>query len=443
MDTYQKALSTNLEAAIFGSFAEIGAGQEVARWFLRVGGASGTVAKTISAYDKEVSDDLYGAGTRYVSEQRLQTMLKNEWDQLLSQLEASRGATTCFFSFVDTVSARNYAGTNECHGWVGLRFQRQPGGAASDVILHINLRDPSNVLQQEAVGILGVNLLYAAHHHLQTAEEFLASVFEELSLQRIEIDLVELNGPAFEGWHRNKVHASLVSGGYAEAVVFPADGKLMAPTELLYKKAVVLAPGIFENVEEVHGELIRDTLADLPADETSESKGSVGLFCIPFAPLEANQPRLTVEQVTERVEQLRRLGSGVLVFRENELYRMSAYVNRFTKLRIHFAIGLSLLARALQDGYKDLAGSLLEAISKLFTQNVRVIAFPVPTKILEDWSRTSSASGWKWKETSGMVYADDLHPAEPVNHLYRYLLGSKFIQPVGHAPRNANSASSL
>jgi hypothetical protein len=273
-------------------------------------------------------------------------------------------------------------------------------------------------------------LLYAAHHHLQTAEEFLSSVFEELSLQRIEIDLVELSGPAFEGWDRNKVHASLVSGGYAEAVVFPADGKFVAPTELLYKKAVVLAPGIFENVEEVHSELIRATLADLPSDETAESKGSIGLFCIAFAPMAANQTRPTLEQITERVEQLRRLGSGVLVFRERELYRMSAYVNRFTKLRIHFAIGLSLLVRALQDGYKDLAGSLLEAISRLFTQNVRVIAYPMPAKALEEWLRISSATGWKWKETSGIVYADDLHPAEPLDHLYRYLLGSKFILPV-------------
>jgi hypothetical protein len=441
MDTHQKALSINLEAAIFGSFAEIGAGQEVARWFLRVGGASGTVAKTISAYDKEVSDDLYGAGTRYVSEPRLQAMLKNEWDQLLGQLGASRGATTRFFSFVDTISARNYSGTNECHGWLGLRFQMQPGGPPSDIILHVNLRDPSNVLQQEAVGVLGVNLLYAAHQHPQAAEEFLASLFEELSRDRIEIDLVEFGGPAFVEWDRNKVHASLVSGGYAEAVVFPADGKLVAPTELLYKKAVVLAPGTFENVEEAHRELIQSALADLPADETAESKGAVGLFCIPIAPAWANESRLTVEQVTERVEQLRRLGSGVLVFRKRELYLMSAYVNRFTKLRIHFAIGLLLWVRALQDSYKDLAGSLLEAIARLFTQNVRVIAYPMPAKALEDWLRSWSASGWKWKETAGIVYADDLHPAEPLDHLYRYLLGTKFIQPVRPAPRNVSSAS--
>src|ERR1700733_1383243 len=164
LDTHHKALTLNLDAAAFGSFAEIGAGQEVARWFFIVGAASGTVAKSISAYDKGVSDDLYGAGTRYVSRQRLDAMLDREWTQLLNQLAKARGSQTRFFSFVDTVSARNYAGTNEPHGWLGLRFQQQPGGQPNDILLHINLRDSSNALEQEAVGILGVNLIYAAFY---------------------------------------------------------------------------------------------------------------------------------------------------------------------------------------------------------------------------------------------------------------------------------------
>ncbi len=176
VDIHRKALTLNLDPSTFGSFAEIGAGQEVARWFLVVGGASGTVAKTISAYDKEVSDHLYGSGSPYVSKQRLEAMLDSEWAQLRSQLDKTRGARTRFFSFVDTVSARNFAGTNDPHGWVGLRFQMQPGGPPNEFLLHINLRDPSNVLQQEAIGILGVNLIYAAFYQLQTKESCLITV---------------------------------------------------------------------------------------------------------------------------------------------------------------------------------------------------------------------------------------------------------------------------
>src|ERR1700761_6833752 len=170
LNTHQKALRINLDATSYGSFAEIGAGQEVVRWFLVVGGASGTVAKSISAYDKEVSDDLYGSGARYVSKERLKAMVDSEWTQLLHQLNKSRGSATRFFSFVDTISARNYAGTNEPHGWAGLRFQLQPGGQPNDIVLHINLRDPSNAIEQEAVGILGVNLIHGVFYQLETNE---------------------------------------------------------------------------------------------------------------------------------------------------------------------------------------------------------------------------------------------------------------------------------
>src|ERR1700727_124267 len=162
LSTHQKALTINLDPSSFGSFAEIGAGQEVVRWFLLVGGASGTVAKSISAYDKEVSDDLYGAGSRYVSKQRLEAMLDNEWTQLLTQLSKTRGPKTRFFCFVDTVSARNFAGTGDSHGWIGFRFQSEPGGPPNDILLHINMRDSTNALQQQAIGILGVNLIHAA-----------------------------------------------------------------------------------------------------------------------------------------------------------------------------------------------------------------------------------------------------------------------------------------
>jgi hypothetical protein len=426
-DVHHKALSINLDPTTFGSFAEIGAGQEVARSFLQVGGASGTVAKTISAYDKEVSDDLYGVGTRYVSKPRLQAMLESEWKQLLQQLEASRGANTKFFSFVDTISARNYAGTNDCHGWAGLRFQQEPDGSANDVILHLNLSDPSNVQQQEAVGVLGVNLIYAAFHALASAEEFLRSVFEELGRHRIEIDCVELTGPAFAGWDRDEVHAFLVTGGFAEAVVFGADNQLAPANEVLYKRALVLAPGRFDNVSNLHADLIEDTLAVLPEEELKESKGGLGLFCLSVGGLSTPDKEASIKEILEHVLRLQQLGYSVMLFRDQELYTMSAFANRYTKLRIHFALGLSVLVRVLEDGYKTLAGALLEALARIFTQNVRVSVYPMPAVELRRRAEAAGLTGWSWKETDGIVTADNLHPSEPLNSLYQYLLKSEFI----------------
>ena len=430
VDTHQKALSLNLDPSIFGSFAEIGAGQEVARWFLQVGAASGTVAKTISAYDKEVSDDLYGAGTRYVSQERLHAMLEQEWKELLDQLHASRGATTKFISFVDTVSARNFSGTNECHGWLGLRFQQTPGGPTHDVILHVNLRDDSNLLQQAAVGILGVNLIYAAYHNLSSIEDFQQSLVEDLPLSRIEIDCMELSGPAFSGWDTQFVHASLVCNGLAQAVIFPADGNLTPPTEVLYKKAVVMAPGSFDTTEKFHEEMIEDTIAQLPKEELEQSKGAIGLFSLTCAPLDKDLPGLSASEIVTHVEALRKLGSGVLVFRELELYKMSTFVNRFTKSRIHIAGGLSLMVRAMHDTYHELAGSLLEGIARLFRLNVRLSVFPMSVADLEEWLESVSFKGWEWQESNGMVHASKLRPAKPLDYLYQYLIACGFIIPM-------------
>ena len=425
--THQKALTINLNDSIFGSFAEIGAGQEVARWFLTVGGASGTVAKTISAYDKEVSDDLYGRGTRYVSQPRLEAMMESEWKQLLAELQASRGTRSRFFAYVDTVSARNFAGTNECHGWVGLRFQQAPDGPANDVVLHINLRDPTNLQQQEAVGILGVNLIYAVVHYLDSPDSFLAGLFEDLNLARLEIDLMDLKGPAFETWDKRLLQTSLVTGGYAEAVAFSAEGAVVPPTELLYKKALVLAPGLFEAASDLHGQLIQTTLAQLPAEELEQSKGSLGLFCL------ASQPRIpgaqapTAEHLMRHVNELKELGFGTLIFRAKELYTMSAYVSRYTKSQVYFAVGLSVMVYAMQDRYKNLDGALLEGTARLFTQNVRLSVYPMTEAALKARLQELGAGEWSYEVTDGLVYVDNLRPAEPINFLFRYLLGCGFV----------------
>jgi hypothetical protein len=434
LDTHHKALTLNLDTSTFGSFAEIGAGQEVARWFLVVGGASGTVAKTISAYDKEVSDDLYGSGSRYVSRQRLEAMLEHEWTELLTQLSKTRGPQTRFFSFVDTVSARNFAGTNDPHGWIGLRFQLQPGGPPNDVLLHINMIDPSNVLQQEAIGILGVNLIYTAFYALQTKESFLEGLAQDVVDERIEIDYVDLRGPALERWDRRTLLAHLVSAGFAEAVFFPSKGPAVPPTEALYKKAAVLVPGYFGHVDathaQVHARLLASAIQEL-RNEMGETKSApAGFFCLTAAPSAPNEAPPDIPGLLRRIDAVLATGGDVLLFRRRELYDMTALVNRYTTAPVRFAVGLSLIIRAFEDPYGNLEGNRLEALARLFAQNVRVYAYPMTAADLREWLNAASASGWEWSETTGWVSAAQLRHAPPLGHLFAYLLASNFIVPM-------------
>lgn len=434
IDTHHKALTLNLDPSTFGSFAEIGAGQEVARWFLMVGGASGTVAKTISAYDKEVSDDLYGSGSRYVSRQRLEAMLDSEWAQLLAQLERTRGSQTRFFSFVDTVSARNYAGTNDPHGWIGLRFQSQPSGPPNDILLHINMRDPSNVLQQEAIGILGVNLLYAAFYQFATRESFFGGLAQDVVKERIEIDFIDLRGPAFADWDSHTLQAYLVYAGLAEAVFFSSNGVNVPPTEALYKRAVVLAPGYFGHMDPAHGQIHVQLLAAGVQElrqELGESKSaSIGVFALSAASLTPESPAPEIPDLVQRVDALLSQGGNVLLFRERELYAMTALVNRYTRASVRVVAGISLLIRAFNDPYFNLEGRRLEGLSRLFAQNVRIYAYPMTVEDLQEATKGFSTIGLEWTETNGWVSADQLRFAAPLGHLYAYLLSSNFLVPM-------------
>jgi hypothetical protein len=433
LDTHHKALTLNLDTTTFGSFAEIGAGQEVARWFLFVGAASGTVAKTISAYDKEVSDDLYGSGSRYVSKQRLEAMLENEWTQLLTQLGKTRGPQTRFFCFVDTVSARNFAGTNDSNGWVGLRFQLQPGGTPNDILLHINMRDSSNALQQEAIGILGVNLIYSAFYEVQFRESFLEGVAQDVS-ERIEIDYVDLRGPAFESWDRRALLVHLVRAGFAEAVLFPSKGPAVPPTEVLHKKAVVLAPGYFGHTDPVHSHvhlrLLSSAMKELHGALGEKESAPAGFFCLNVAPFTPDEPAPDIPDLLRRIDALLAAGGDVLLFRKPELYHMTALVNRHTEAPVRFVAGLSLVIRAFEDVYGNLEGRLLEALARLFAQNVRIYVYPMTAADLREWLKSTSANGWEWSETNGWVSASQLRRAPPLGHLFAYLLASNFLVPM-------------
>ena len=238
MSTGEKALALNLDRAKYGTIAEIGGGQEVARWLFRVGGAAGTIAKTISAYDMGVSDALYGPARRYVSRERLASMLEHEFDELVQTLGPGRGATTSFFAFADTVATRSFTHQEDGRGWVGVRFQQRPQSPPSDLIIHVTLRDRTTVAQQEALGIVGINLLHGAMFHHHDPLGLIGGLMDETSRDRIDVDMIKLSGPAFVGVDNRLMSLQLVEQGLTDAAMFTAEGQVVQPSEVLYKKPV-------------------------------------------------------------------------------------------------------------------------------------------------------------------------------------------------------------
>ena len=414
-DTHQKALEVNLDATSFGSFAEIGAGQEVARWFLRVGAASGTVAKTISAYDKEVSDDLYGSGTRYVSRPRLETMLDREWKSLVQQVGDARGNGTRLFAFADTIAARNFAGTNDCHGWIGVRFQEHPRAEASDILLHVNLRDNANVLQQEVVGIFGVNLLHALLNERAAPGDLSARMFDNLASDRLEIDQIVMRGSAFAGCDMRELHTALARDGRAEAVTLDDDCAAVAANEFLYKKSVVIVP------------LASDPRADLSPEAI--------VACVEALRREVAGSSEVKDVIDARLVVVGSdapppaMGKGAtIVTRHRQLYRTTAFMRRYTQAPLHFALSLPALMRIFDDAtYQNLEGRLLEGIARLFGSNVRVVACPCPREALLHLLKAEPGRGWEVDDGRQWITADRLRPAPPLRHLYEYLLASGFL----------------
>src|SRR6478736_6293270 len=245
LDPDQKALQINIDKLKYGTFAEIGAGQEVARWFFRAGGAAGTVAKTISAYDMTVSDAIYGPADRYVSRQRLQAMLSYEYDLMVQRLDKTRGDKTAFFAFANTVTTRSYTRKDEGQGWMGIRFQGAPRQRPSEIIVHVRLLDLEAVREQEALGIVGVNLIHAAFYHNATPLTLITSLLDGLNRERVEIDMVKFSGPCFAGVDNRLMTLQLVEQGMSDAAIFTADGESVIPGEMLYKKPVLVERGSF------------------------------------------------------------------------------------------------------------------------------------------------------------------------------------------------------
>ena len=411
--TYQKARRINLDARIHGTFAEIGAGQEVARWFFHVGGAAATVAKTMSAYDMAVSDAIYGPSDRYVSRERLQSMLEYEYDLLMQRLREKRGRTTSFFVFADTVAARSYGRPEEGHGWIGIRFQHEPLAVPSDMLLHVRLRDTENVREQEVLGILGVNVTYGAYYHHTDPVTLIGSLMDDLSGDRIEIDMMKLEGQAFGHVDNRLVSLQLVEQGFTEAAMFTVDGEVVQPGEVLHEKPVLIERGSFRPVTKPTIHMLRSAAAQFTAGLAAADGPPVAIMEMSLRNLLSGD-HVDHNDFLARVDVLGALGETVMISSYSAYYPVPGYLRRYTHKPLAFALGVPILGALFDEQYyADLPGGLLQAVGSLFQAGVRLYVYPM-----------------RDEDADVLTTVENLCVAPHLRHVYAHLVEGGLIVPI-------------
>jgi hypothetical protein len=406
LDTHRKALYINLDERRYGTFAEIGAGQEVARWFFRVGGAAGTIAKSISAYDMAVSDAIYGHTERYVSRERLQRMLDYEHEKNLVRLNAARGDTTAFFAFANTVAAKSYRSDKDCHGWIGLKFQSRPRDNESQIVLHVRMVDDDAQLQQEALGIVGVNLLYGAFFLHHEPELLVESLLDNLTTRRIEIDMIEFSGIEFRHVDNRLMSLKLVQMGLSQAAMFSAKGEVLQPSEVLHKKAVLVERGTFRPVTKVNIDMLQSARAQFAKHLGQPEESILELAEITMRNLLTEQGEVDPRDFLARADVLAAAGKTVLISDYFEYYRLATYLRRSTAGEIAIVLGAGSLIPLLDEKYyADLGGGILEAFGQLFQREVSVYVYP-----------------WLDQATGKLNTVETLDVAADLRKLYGYLV---------------------
>jgi hypothetical protein len=374
-NTPQKALQINIDLKKFGTFAEIGAGQEVARWFFHVGKASGSVAKSISAYDMAVSDSLYGPTDRYVSRARLEAMLTREFDQLLHRQPVKPGPPKALFVFADTVTTQSH--THAGHGWMGIRFQNAPGDEASEIIIHFAMSDSETVNQQEAVGILGVNLVHAAFYYNRDPNLVVNSLMDGLSRRRIEVDMIKLSGPVFTAVDNRLMSLQLVENALTDAALFTAAGEVVQPSEVLWGKRVLIERGSFRPVTNVTLDMLsrarQQQEKDCPADAGDPP---VVLMEMTLNNLMSAQT-IDHQDFLHRVDLLGVLGQMVMISNYARFDGVTGYLRKSTQKPIGMVMGVPTLNEIFEEKYyADLPGGILQGLGGLFQGPVTLLIYP-------------------------------------------------------------------
>ena len=435
LTTHRKALTINLDEAKYGTFAEIGAGQEVARVFFQAGGASGTVAKTISAYDMTFSDAIYGKAPRYVSRERLGTMLDHEYQLLDERLGAARGDRSTFFVFADTVAARNFKGTNDAHGWMGVRFQTEPRGPTSEIVLHVRMWDKENVLQQEALGIVGTNLVYGAFYYRDNPRQFIESLIDNLTTDRIEVDMLRFSGPAFANVDNRLMSLHLVQCGLTNAVMFGPNGDVLQPSEALHHKAILVERGSFRPVTHVNVDILNCATAQFIQEPLVQGKSVMVLMEITMNSL-LSTGELDPEDFLSRVDLLGALGFTVLISNYSEYFRLTSYFRRYTKEMIGVAMGINNLLEIFNEKYyENLAGGILESFGRLFRNSVRLYIYPMRREAYKHYLATGQPGGEPATATVApfgstlnvLITAKNVQVVDHLRNLYNHLLENHYI----------------
>ncbi|PID65308.1 MAG: nicotinate-nucleotide adenylyltransferase [Gammaproteobacteria bacterium] len=413
--TKKKALRINLDDKKYGTIVEIGAGQEVARTFFRAGAAAGSIAKTMSAYDMQFSDAIYGVqkGHRYVSKARVKAMMDKEFELVIERVADIRPKTSRFFAYAATVAAKSWKRDNECHAWCGVRIQMYPGAEPSDIIVHVRMRDKSAELQQEALGTLGVNLIYAAYYYYEDPKTIIDSLTDSIEHGRLEIDSISFNGPYFEEIDNHGVNLNLIRYWKTRAVMFYANGEVAVPAEMLYKKNVLTIRGSFRPVTKLNVDMIEQGMAAFTQVEGVNANNTIALAEISLNDALGNDTGAKESDIIARARLLNSLGYNVMISDYTRYFSLRAYFRQYTQKQIGIVLGINNMRQIFDPAfYRGVKGGMLEGFGKLFPDNTRLYVYP-----------EAAPEG-------GQTTYQDLMLAEEFKHLYHHLVVNGFIKGI-------------
>lgn len=421
LTTKRKALDINLTSGIYGTLAEIGGGQEVARSFFQAGGASGTIAKSISAYDKTFSDHLYNENKpgRYVSEERVSLMLSHEFNQLSQILDTTKSDDTCFFVFADTVETLNYAKTNQGHGWLGVQFQLKPDEEPNKVIIHVNLKEKDQLLQQYTLGTLGVNLIYACFNYTDDTNQFLLSLLDNLDTDRADINMVSMSGPSLKHVDNRLLSVQLVKNCMTNATMFDKNGSVQQPADMLYKKNVLAFRGSFRPITYAGLDMLKTSFDLFRKDSMYNHDNTLSMCEITVNNL-LYEGDFDEKDFLDRVDLLNAVGLNVMISNFKEYYRLSQYFSQFRIQKLRVVMGSETLLNIFnKDYYKDMKGGIMEAFGKLFYNNLKIYLYPSLKEDSED-----------------LLTTKNMEIPKGLKFLYKHLTCNRMIVDVPNADRD-------